>query len=326
MRYSFVEAGKYIPVGIDGKLYLDVGNALIKGVIDHHQPSAPKHSATHLVYENAKLLGLDTQEIVLHQSPDLDCAASSYLASRYLQNKELPTFAKELAVFLDKVDFGYAANSALSLHSLYEFIKAECSSDEEALLKGHKLIEEMSATGFESGALPDSLSKYKQTIEDDYDSYRQDYENSIAIACNLPIKNANGFSECKGLVIKKPQSKLFKTWARNDTKHAENGFELLIVQLSDRRTIISVKADGMYFLKGLGDLINESEKKKLREKGIFVDGANRVGYDMPDPWYDGRNPSHNYTIIDSPRRGSELDFEEVLQIVKRYCAHSERMV
>lgn len=319
MKYSFVEPGKYIAAGIDDKLFLDVGNALTEGIIDHHQPDAPKHSATYLVYKNTDLLGLDVKEIVLHISPDLDCIAASYLANYYIKNKCFPEFAEVLARFVDKMDFGQSAGHIVSLHSLYAFVKQECKNDIEMVLKGHELIEKMASTGYESGRLPDSLMYYAHYIENDYKQYLNEYESTQTFSCNLPLKNIKGFSTCQAIILKKPQSKLFKTWARNDTEHTSNGFELLIVRLSERRTVISVKADGMFYLKGLGDLINQAEKKKMQSMNIHVDGENRPGYDIPDPWYDGRNPSHNYTIIDSPRRGSELDFEEVLEIVTKYC-------
>jgi hypothetical protein len=47
-------------------------------------------------------------------------------------------------------------------------------------------------------------------------------------------------------------------------------------------------------------------------------GQNRPGYDSPDPWYDGRSPLHQYTIIDSPRDGTVIGMEDILSILYSY--------
>ncbi|MBT5491004.1 hypothetical protein HOK00_01475 [bacterium] len=59
-----------------------------------------------------------------------------------------------------------------------------------------------------------------------------------------------------------------------------------------------------------GDRLNKAEKIKRDRLNILIDEPNRPGYDIPDPWYDGR--AHDYTIIDSPRIGTILNFNEIL--------------
>ena len=38
--------------------------------------------------------------------------------------------------------------------------------------------------------------------------------------------------------------------------------------------------------------------------------------DNSDPWYDGRSPIHDYTIVASPRIGTVLDVDAVVHILQ----------
>ena len=91
------------------------------------------------------------------------------------------------------------------------------------------------------------------------------------------------------------------------------GYELLIVKWSDKRVVISLKPDSFYTLKEIGEKLNKAEKLKREKLGIKLNEPNRPGYDMTDPWYDGRG--HNYTIVDSPKTGTLLSLEEILKII-----------
>lgn len=299
-------------------LLLDNGNQLSKGIIDHHQPSAPKHSATMLTFLYPAFIGENIETIELHISPDLDCVASSYLASYYLKHNSFPRFSEKLANYLDKVDFGKSSKYKVSLSSLFAFVKDECKSDLEILQRGHLLIRESAKYGFESGSLPPRYYKYIKQIRDDYKTYESDLQKASIESIQVKRRNSHTFIQTQALIVSSPKSKLFTEWARNDSLHTKNGFDLLVTPLSLRRTIISVKPDGVTTLKGFGDILNSMEAKRREEKGIVLKEENRVGYDMPDPWYDGRNPSHNYTIIDSPRRGSELEFTEILEALRKW--------
>ncbi len=122
------------------------------------------------------------------------------------------------------------------------------------------------------------------------------------------------------LEIMEKGSLLFKSWARADNLHSpgEKGFVMLVVNYNHERTTISVDPQTPFFLKGLGDLLEESEARKREESGRERQGEPRPGYAGPDPWYDGRNPLHNFTIIDTPRGGTVLTWEEIVAIVNKY--------
>lgn len=315
---------QFIPAGSVARaqkstLYLDVGNTLDVGILDHHQSSAPKASATRLVAENTHLIPKETTTIVLHHAPDLDCVASSFLASYFINNSSLPHYANQLAEYVDLIDFGYSPKHQTSLYYVYALASSEIKDEQERVLLGHRIIEAFATNRFDTGTIPLAYAHYEKSVKEDYALYLEDSARSQKLTVSLPSKKElHKTIQHDGLIIEYPKSKLFKEWARNDSIHATCGFMFLVVRLSQRRVILSVKPDGDVYLKGLGDALNEAEKQRREALGITLDEPIREGYDMQDPWYDGRNPSHNYTIIDAPRRGSELDFEEIVKITEQF--------
>ena len=85
VNYKFIPPGS-VAERKEKELYLDVGNKLEYGVIDHHQLNIQK-SATTLTFENPQFIPKDTEIIIVHKNVDLDCVASSYLSECYLKNK-----------------------------------------------------------------------------------------------------------------------------------------------------------------------------------------------------------------------------------------------
>jgi hypothetical protein len=131
IRFTFVGMGELAPM-VDSprdRLYLDVGNGLRAGVIDHHQEAAPAGSTAGLVLAHPELVsgsvnprrGLDDPfTIVLHAMPDLDCIASAFLAVAYLAEGASPEGADALAYYVAKVDegsFGLSLDHPFSLYS-----------------------------------------------------------------------------------------------------------------------------------------------------------------------------------------------------------------
>lgn len=304
MNYSFIAPGTSIENSTDGKLYLDVGNSLKPGIIDHHHLRS-QQSATHLVYDHPEHIPQETNEIVLHNSPDLDCIAASYLTVQFLEKKAFPTYSNALVKFLDKSDFGKPIENIINLASLFTIIKSTCHDETEMVHKGHQLINDLASYGFDSGHIPEKYLSLKDSIEEDYKLYKDQFDRFTTTSYNLPLRSdPTHYQKTKCLIMDQPQAKLFKDWARAD------GYDMLIVQWPEKRTVISVKADGIVNLLGIGDRLNSAEKQKRKELNISIDEPNRPGYDMTDPWYDGR--AHDYTIIDTPRSGTCLEFEEIL--------------
>ncbi len=117
IRFVFVGAGSSVPRGgpAPDRLFLDVGNDLRTGVIDHHQLQAYGGSTTRLVATNPGLVAGAVQPrrdpgapftIVLHESPDFDSVASAYLAVGLLTTGEFPPGTEALARYADKIDEG----------------------------------------------------------------------------------------------------------------------------------------------------------------------------------------------------------------------------
>ena len=306
MKYSFVKVGTEVS-SRENTLYLDVGNRLCFGIIDHHQLKNIKKSATHLVFENPDFIPKDLENIILHNSPDLDCIASSYLANYYFQFKKFPSFAKELCDFLDKSDFGLNLKNKINLSSLFTILKSKAKNDFEIVTLGHKLIEDLSENGFDAEFPPNNYQEYTNEIENDINIFSKDLLNSKMIVSKLFNRYTKNYEEVEGLILNNPKSKLFKYWAR------DKGYDLLIVQWN-KRIVISLKGDSFYTLEGLENKLNKLETKRREELNICINEENREGYDIPDPWYDGR--AHEYTIIDSPRRGTELNIEDILDVLE----------
>lgn len=128
--FEFIGYGEKAPIPMAGhnRLYLDVGNQLAPGVIDHHQLPAYTGSAAGLVVAHPEfvLQALDPVRgtadpfcIVLHQHPDMDCLASAWLAIRIVSTGSLPQGAELLSRYADRIDQGYPGMSLEKPFSLY---------------------------------------------------------------------------------------------------------------------------------------------------------------------------------------------------------------
>lgn len=312
MNYLFIDAGSTVKHE-NKKIFLDVGNSLELGIIDHHQCSSIEKSATRLVYENSNFIDINVNTIVLHKSPDLDCIAASFMVEYFIKHGVFPVFVEQLCDFLDKVDFGRKINSIVSLGSLFSIIKSSLKSDMEIVEEGHKLIENLAIHGFDTENIPKEVYAQEQNnIIDDSNIFEKDLLNASKKKFMVLEKNSHLPLEVVGLILIKPKSYLFKEWSRSQ------GYDLLIVQWSPKRVVISVKGDGFLSLEGIGEELNDLEAKKRKELNIIINEPNRVGYNIPDPWYDGR--AHGYTIIDAPRLGTQLELEEILKLMR--CSSS----
>ena len=187
-------------------------------------------------------------------------------------------------------------------------IKSSLKSDEKIVKEGHKLIAALALNEFDAENIPKQICEQEQNaIIADKTIFEKDLLNAKIQKFIVHEKNSHVPLNVEGLILIKPKSKLFKAWARAE------GYDLLIVQWSSKRVVISVKGDGFLSLEGIGDKLNNLESKKRKELNIVIDEPNRVGYAIPDPWYDGR--AHGYTIIDAPRLGTQLELEEILNSI-----------
>jgi serine/threonine protein kinase len=133
IRFVFTGAGSSAPVAGPGpdRLYLDVGNDLRRGVIDHHHLYAYGGSTTRLTFSNPDLVASIVEPerdpsapftIVLHEAPDFDSVASAYLAVALLTTGDFPPGAEALARYSDKIDegsFGHSLSQPFAPYAAY---------------------------------------------------------------------------------------------------------------------------------------------------------------------------------------------------------------
>lgn len=130
LQFEMIGPGTSAPANLEGsdRLYLDVGNDLRPGVIDHHQQQGFSTSATSLVLHRPELI-LQTVNanrsadapftLVLHENPDLDSVCAVYLTWCYLSTGRFPREATSLAAYVDRVDEGSLGLSSTNPGSLY---------------------------------------------------------------------------------------------------------------------------------------------------------------------------------------------------------------
>lgn len=113
--------------GLDA-LFLDVGNALGPGVIDHHHLPAESGSAARFLFEHPDLVMASLNParganepftLYVHAHPDLDSVASVYLAIERLTAGRFPNGSDALLRYVDAVDGGFVGASPSNPHSLY---------------------------------------------------------------------------------------------------------------------------------------------------------------------------------------------------------------
>ena len=353
VRYEFVPANTTAPADVGGRLYLDVGDDLRPGVVDHHHGSGLAASATRLVTLRPELVraaaaGADAVTVVLPEYPSLDVAAAAYLATGLLVRGELPTGAEKLAEYLDRVDSGapmFTLRRPYALYSAYLILARRLMNEMsdatvrwDALVRGsHRLIEYALAVAG-AGSL-DAVNAFDCTVltradraEMIEDALR--YDRKLAdpatrarrAVLDLPTP-WGGRAKAETLIVRDVQTEgdparcsFFKDWARTDPDRCPvtGGFEVLCVWISRPRPrcIISVRPDSDARLTGLGERLDAAETAARAGTGRERTGSPRGGYTSSDPWYDGR--AHHDTIVDSPRAGTALSADAVERLVLEF--------
>jgi serine/threonine protein kinase len=133
VRFAFAGLGERAPEPAPpDRLYLDVGNDLRPGVLDHHHMTADSGSTARLVLTRSDLIDAAIAPdrlpdapftLVLHEHPDLDCLASAYLATAYLTAGAFPPGAEALARYVGKVDEGGPGFSLANPFTLYAAVQ-----------------------------------------------------------------------------------------------------------------------------------------------------------------------------------------------------------
>lgn len=326
----------------------DVGNLLCPGVIDQHAVEWQGLCTTALVAdEPEKFLANvepDANEVTLvtHYDPDFDGAAALYLVRHYLENGQLPDFAFSLATYAQSVDSGLFQLDPAAPHSPAALTMAlGCLFPREdprahalaALKEMFRFFEQWprlllkSANTFGPDFLKglDDFQEAQDLVHSDVYHYFADVrERSDFFTLALLNLKTHETEPVDCIVTYSPRSILWKYWARNDHGRSlqGKGFALTCGFFDTfeplTRAIIAVNPHRPYHLKGLGLLLEKLEMDALRETGVGdpVGDHPRPGFVRENPWYDGRNALHKFTIIDAPSGGSVLSRETIVDALQ----------
>lgn len=332
----------------------DTGNHLGDNIIDHHQPGTEDSCVAMLValsFEKfINQLDRTAEEItfITHFFPDFDAIGSTYLAKFFLENGKMPDHVDVIGEYINEVDSGkltldpiYPVNPASMILGISDEISGNNEipfpAKHEAILeKSYKLMDEIFRICQKSPNpwMPDFCDEIqefdvtKEKIHNDAKTYKEDFERSNYQTLKLK-NNFTGIIESVDFIATSvPKSFLWKYWVRGDRINSplNQGFILTCAffdtfkEAGRNRAIIATDPNTPYALKGLGLLIESFECRALLNDVSKEDLTKdtRPGFHRGDPWYDGRAPVHNFTIIDAPRAGSVLSNEQLLDAIRRY--------
>ena len=146
--------------------------------------------------------------------------------------------------------------------------------------------------------------------------FRRDEERARKLAVVLTCPEG-GRKSVRGMVVRDPTCAFFKEVAR---AQGETYLHMIARRADSHpggRHIISVAPDQGVWLRGLGRRLEAAEIETLASRGTGLpEGEIPRWPDVlrGDPWYDGRSPLHDYTIVDSPRGGTVLEEESVVEL------------
>jgi len=341
LSYDFVPMG-FVATPVQGKVYVDVGNAFCPGVLDHHHPGAPDACTAMLVLNHPEYVTSQIVDghltIIPHEYPDLDAVAGACFAKMHAEGVDITSIQRDWAKYVCNVDRGFTtlvpsqpvtpySLFMMRMHLLRKVLPDNANEASRLILQSGFDFLDTAFSWMNSGGsleMPESFQSIGafaneiSAISKDHSDYSKDIKRAEKGRYILPKKDGSGLEEVAGLWIEKPASAMFKSWARGDCENSgdKDGFVFLGIQVSDNRFILSVDPSSGVYLKGLGDLLELPEIAKRKSLGLERKGKNRPGYNSPDPWYDGRSPLHNYTIVDSPKAGTVLQMIEIQSIVR----------
>jgi RNase P/RNase MRP subunit p30 len=352
LNISFVPPGITLSAA-ENRLILDVGNQLGPGIIDHHGIDGEKECAASLLVKYPQYalnhLGntaIDKITFVTHIHPDFDAVTAIFLAYHFLTQKRFPPFSNIIASYTRDIDMGICSRYPeyqVTIYSIFTALSKMIRQERQKKENPKKIYHAIVVKGFQLWYYALSVmndhtdlhtsqifqrhhpfQKAQKLVEADYKLYLEDLSQCTKARIHVHQHHAKIKREVDALFITNPKSLLFRVWARNDLLHPleKNGYTMLAVNYGYKRYVISTDPKKKELdLKGLGDMLEEAETIKRMTVGKERQGKSRPGYRSPDPWYDGRNSLHSYTIIDTPREGTVLTWKEIQEVIKNYSHH-----
>jgi hypothetical protein len=334
--YRFVNYGEPLAPEKD-TIILDVGMNMAPGVIDHHHPLAEAECTASLIVKHPHLvldhLRPDGQSppasltVITHRLPDFDAVSSIFLVLKLLEigliDDPMTSIAR-YARMADSASFPKSIDLAATPYAILRALSGDIHMPEdEANLarveEGLRLMKFLYARAEEGQDIVenrrlyagiDRYQKAMRRIENDYFRYLGDQERGRKLRLSLPLLEGAGRRELDGLVTTNPRSFLFKEWARRDTAHSPSnrGFSFIMSSFGPDRYILGVDAEETVNLKGLAPRLDEREEAKRKT----------LGRDPSPGWYDGNCAFFMQRIVVSPRDGTSLALEEILEVLLDY--------
>jgi hypothetical protein len=264
VRFEFVGLGAVAPpsASFRDRLYLDVGNDLRPGVLDHHQLVMSTASATRLVLSRPDLIDSivaprrredDPFTLITHQFPDLDSTAAAFLAVEYLATGRFPEGADLLALYIDRVDEGYPGMSLdrpFTLYAAYQELVTRPSADDsgpaaarQSMTNGLRLVgyvvEQAGRTRVpleevDAFACPGLFRvEEREAVREDIRRYEHKLADPRCLARTAVLRLPGRFrepEEVEALLVRDVQNAddpercvFFKDWARTDARRSASG-------------------------------------------------------------------------------------------------------
>jgi hypothetical protein len=139
-------------------------------------------------------------------------------------------------------------------------------------------------------------------LANDKGIYRQDLERGEG----WRIRISQGIGQAAGLLLRQPNSRLFKFWSRADERApGAHGYLFLAVQWSPSEWVFSTDPAHRLSIKLLADLLQKKEMALDPERA------------KKDPWFNGAR--FDYTLVAAPHDGTLVPPGQVERLVKHWC-------
>jgi len=295
LNYHFVKKGEVAPDRIGkNEFWLDVGNRVDVGVIDHHHGTRKEWSASELFRNNHRELiisNLDPDKdinVFLHEGPDLDAVFCVWLLKAVASAKidlNNDHSIDEMIEAVNENDQGYSKTIAPKENwaVVFRLILNTLDTGDYTLkvLKGLEVIDKTYDLLSSGKSLEYSAEKVlsfnaKLAIEQAHRDYMEDVQRGTIFQIRLPKRHDwrpdadYGWSLADGIYLKDPRSLLFKEFARADKINSRlgMGFSLLVVSKNEgeyngsdlTRYIISTDPYSGLHLEGLGKTLESLEQ------------------------------------------------------------------
>ncbi len=348
-RFSFVNYGEDI-FPQPNTIALDVGMKMVPGVIDHHHPQAEAECAASLVVKYPELvlghLGIEpgttvpnrpgVLTLVTHRLPDFDAVSSIFLVLQLLEIGHVDDPMRKIAEYAKIVDSASLPKSldlASTPHTILRALFSQIRRRDEETTNAGRIEEGLKFMRFlyaraqrgqdllQNRQLFTGVDRYERAMrraEEDYFQYLEDVREAQTAELYLPLIPAAGHGRKRvdGLFVRRARSFLLKEWARLDHIHPSrnNGFTFLLSSIGPGRYMMGVDVEHGVTLKGLGPLLDSREAEMRKGK----DMAFRY------KWYDGNCAFFENRIVVSPRDGSVLAFDDIVEEVKKFSSLTRR--